>query len=83
MDCDDAARPDCFPPAEIRRRYANEKRIAGAAKRIEAIALDITEHFRAKIQPNGFTAHAPGPRSGGASHSHGTGVAAVTGSVRA
>ena len=42
--------------AEIRRRYANRERIAQAAKRIEAIALDIAEHFKAKIQPNGFKA---------------------------
>ena len=45
--------------AEIRRRYANKERIAGAAKRLEAIALDIAEHFRARIQPNGFKAQAP------------------------
>ena len=42
--------------AEIRRRYANRERIAEAAKRIEAIALDIAEHFRKKVQPNGFKA---------------------------
>ena len=42
--------------AEIRRRYASKERIAEAAKRIEAIALDISEHFKAKIQPNGFKA---------------------------
>ena len=41
---------------EIRRRYANKERIAEAAKRIEAIALDISEHFRKKVQPNGFKA---------------------------
>ena len=42
--------------AEIRRRYANRERIAQAAKRIEAIALDIADHFKKKIQPNGFKA---------------------------
>ena len=42
--------------AEIRRRYANKERIAEAAKRIEAVALDISEHFRKKVQPNGFKA---------------------------
>ena len=42
--------------AEIRRRYANRERIAEAAKRIEAIALDIAGHFRKKVQPNGFKA---------------------------
>ena len=36
--------------AEIRRRYANRERIAQAAKRIEAIALDIADHFKKKIQ---------------------------------
>ncbi len=40
----------------IRRRYANKERIAEAAKRIEVIALDISEHFKAKVQPNGFKA---------------------------
>ena len=42
--------------AEIRRRYANKERIAEAARRIEAIALDISEHFKKKVQPNGFKA---------------------------
>ena len=42
--------------AEIRRRYANRERIAQAAKRIEAIALDIADHFKKKIQPNGLKA---------------------------
>ncbi|MCY3881621.1 MAG: DUF3387 domain-containing protein, partial [Chloroflexi bacterium] len=42
--------------AEIRRRYANKERIAEAAKRIEAIALDISDHFKQKVQPNGFKA---------------------------
>ena len=41
---------------EIRRRYANKERIAEAAKRIEQIALDISEHFRKQVQPNGFKA---------------------------
>ena len=42
--------------AEIRRRYANKERIAEAAKRIEAISLDISDHFTKKVQPNGFKA---------------------------
>ena len=42
--------------AEIRRRYASKERIAEAARRIEAIALDIAEHFKKKVQPNGFKA---------------------------
>ena len=41
---------------EIRRRYANKERIAEAAKRIEQIALDISEHFAKRVQPNGFKA---------------------------
>ena len=41
---------------EIRRRYASKERIAESAKRIEAIALDIAEHFKKKVQPNGFKA---------------------------
>ncbi|MCY4174711.1 MAG: type I restriction endonuclease subunit R [Acidimicrobiaceae bacterium] len=46
---------------EIRRRYASKDRIAEAAKRIEAIALDISEHFKAKIKPNGFKAQVVAP----------------------
>ena len=46
--------------AEIRRRYASKERIAEAARRIEAIALDIAEHFRKKVQPNGFKAQGGG-----------------------
>ena len=47
------------PPAvqrQLRRRYANKETVAGAARRIEMIALDIAEHFKAKIRPNGFKA---------------------------
>ena len=47
--------------AEIRRRYANKERIAQAARRIEAIALDISEHFKKKVQPNGFKAQVVTP----------------------
>ena len=47
--------------AEIRRRYANKETIAEAAKRIEAIALDIAEHFRKKVGPNGFKAQVVAP----------------------
>ena len=46
---------------EIRRRYANSETTAEAAKRIEAIALDIAEHFRKKVQPNGFKAQVVAP----------------------
>ena len=47
--------------AEIRRRYASKERIAEAAKRVEAVALDISEHFRKKVQPNGFKAQVVTP----------------------
>ena len=47
--------------AEIRRRYANKETMAGAARRIEAIALDIADHFGTKIQPNGFKAQVVAP----------------------
>ncbi len=40
--------------AEIRRRYASRERIAEAAKRVETIALDVAQHFKTKVQPNGF-----------------------------
>ncbi|MCR9161683.1 MAG: type I restriction endonuclease subunit R [Nannocystaceae bacterium] len=42
--------------AAIRKKYANEEAIAGAPHRIKAISLDILEHFRQYIQPNGFKA---------------------------
>ena len=41
---------------EIRRRYANRETVAGAQERIQMIALDIAEHFKAKVRPNGFKA---------------------------
>ena len=47
------------PPAvqaQIRRRYANEETVAEAERRIEMIALDIADHFKAKVRPNGFKA---------------------------
>ena len=46
---------------EIRWRFANRETTAKAAKRIEAIALDIHEHFTTKIQPNGFKAQVVAP----------------------
>ena len=52
------------PPAvqeRIRRRYANKETVAGAERRIEMIALDIAEHFKAKIRPNGFKAQVVAP----------------------
>ncbi|MEW9672405.1 type I restriction endonuclease subunit R [Ammoniphilus sp. 3BR4] len=40
----------------IKKKYANEEAITGAPKRIEAICLDILEHFETHIKPNGFKA---------------------------
>jgi type I restriction enzyme R subunit len=40
----------------IKQRYGNEAAIAGAPKRIEAVCLDLIEHFTEYIQPNGFKA---------------------------
>ena len=52
------------PPAvqaQIRRRYANKETVAEAERRIEMIALDIAEHFKGKVQPNGFKAQVVAP----------------------
>ena len=46
----------------IRRRYANRETLAGADSRIRMIALDIAEHFKTKIRPNGFKAQVVAPR---------------------
>jgi type I restriction enzyme, R subunit len=40
----------------IKKKYANESAIAGAPKRIEAVCLDLIDHFTKFIQPNGFKA---------------------------
>ena len=53
------------PPEEqarIRRRYANRETLAGADPRIRMIALDIAEHYKTKIRPNGFKAQVVAPR---------------------
>ena len=52
------------PPAvqaQIRRRYASKETVAGAERRIEMIALDIAEHFKGKVRPNGFKAQVVAP----------------------
>ena len=52
------------PPAvqaQIRRRYANKETVAEAERRIEMISLDIAEHFKAKVRPNGFKAQIIAP----------------------
>ncbi len=46
----------------IRRCYANRETLAGADPRIRMIALDIAEHFKTKIRPNGFKAQVVAPR---------------------
>jgi type I restriction enzyme R subunit len=40
----------------IKKKYANESAIAEAPKRIEAICLDLVDHFTRFIQPNGYKA---------------------------
>jgi type I restriction enzyme R subunit len=40
----------------IKKKYARETAIAGAPRRIEAICLDIIEHYTKAIQPNRFKA---------------------------
>ena len=47
--------------AQIRRRYANKETVAEAERRIEMIALDIADHFKAKVRPNGFKAQVVAP----------------------
>ena len=42
--------------AAIKRRFATEQEIAGAPRRIEAICLDLIDHFNQFIAPNGFKA---------------------------
>ena len=52
------------PPAvqaQLRRRYANKETVAEAERRIEMIALDIAEHFKARVRPNGFKAQVVAP----------------------
>jgi type I restriction enzyme R subunit len=40
----------------IKKKYATEASIAGAPKRVEAICLDLLQHYTTFIQPNGFKA---------------------------
>ena len=47
--------------AKIRRRYANLETVAEAERRIEMIALDIADHFRQMVRPNGFKAQVVAP----------------------
>jgi type I restriction enzyme R subunit len=40
----------------IKKKYGREASVAGAPKRVEAICLDIIDHYTRFIQPNGFKA---------------------------
>ena len=40
----------------IKKKYANEASVAGAPKRIEAVCLNLIDHFTQFIQPGGFKA---------------------------
>jgi type I restriction enzyme, R subunit len=44
----------------IKKRYATEEAIVGAPKRIEAVCLDLLEHYTKFIQPNSFKAQVVG-----------------------
>ena len=46
---------------EIRRRYANRETVAEAQERIQMISLDIAEHFKERVRPNGFKAQVVAP----------------------
>ena len=45
----------------ISRRFANKETIAEAEQRIRMISLDIAEHFKDKVKPNGFKAQVVAP----------------------
>ena len=45
----------------LRRRYANKETVAEAKERIQIIALDMAEHFKKKVRPNGFKAQVVAP----------------------
>ena len=45
----------------IKRKYANKETLAEAERRVEQIALDIAEHYRTRIKPNGFKAQVVAP----------------------
>ena len=46
---------------QLRRRYANKETVAEAERRIEMIALDISDHFKKNVRPNGFKAQVVAP----------------------
>ena len=45
----------------IRRRYANRETVAEAERRIEMISLNIADHFKDRVRPNGFKAQVVAP----------------------
>lgn len=47
--------------AQIRRRYANKEALAEAENRIGMIALDIAEHYKTRVRPNGFKCQVVAP----------------------
>ena len=47
--------------AQIRRRFANKETVAGAEHRIKMISLDIAEHYKENILPNGFKGQVVAP----------------------
>ena len=45
----------------IRRKFANKQSVGEAEERIRMIALDIAEHYKSSIKPNGFKAQVVAP----------------------
>jgi type I restriction enzyme R subunit len=41
---------------QLIRKYGKEQAVLEAPKRIEMICLDLLEHYRSKVQPEGFKA---------------------------
>ncbi len=41
---------------EIKKKYGKEQAVLEASKRIEMVAIDILDHYKTHIQPNGFKA---------------------------
>ena len=46
---------------QIKQRYANRDAVAVAERRIQMIALDIADHFKTRVRPNGFKAQVVAP----------------------
>ena len=46
---------------QIKKRFANRETVAGAEQRIQMIALDIADHFKTKVKPNGFKGQVVAP----------------------